>query len=123
VTGGTPATICEAQDGRGATWADDDTIVYSPRLDAGLWRVAAGGGAPQAMTTPDAKKREKTHRFPQVLPGAKAVLFTVGTYDISSFAEARIDVQSLADGTRRTVVEGGTAARYAPTGHLVDAGG
>ncbi|MCA1563574.1 MAG: serine/threonine-protein kinase [Acidobacteria bacterium] len=63
--GGTPVAICEATDVRGATWGTDDTIVFSPRLDAGLYRVSAAGGAPVAVTVPAAERREKTHRFPE----------------------------------------------------------
>ncbi|MDO8681049.1 MAG: protein kinase [Acidobacteriota bacterium] len=118
--GGTPAVICDVQDVRGAAWGADDTIVFAPRLDAGLWRVSAsGGGTPVVVTTPDAQQREKTHRFPELLPDGKTVMFTVGTHDIASFAEARIVVQSLTGGPAKTVIQGGTTAKYLPTGHIV----
>ena len=50
VDGGTPATIC-AYTGlpRGASWAQDETIVFAtnnPESNRGLLRVPAGGGAP-----------------------------------------------------------------------------
>ncbi len=30
VTGGAPVNLCDAESGRGGTWADDDTIIFSP---------------------------------------------------------------------------------------------
>ena len=118
--GGTPALICDVQDVRGAAWGADDTIVFASRLDSGLFRVSAsGGGTPVTLTKPDLKLREKTHRFPELLPDGKTVMFTVGTHDIASFAEARIVVQSLTGGPAKTVIQGGTTAKYLRTGHIV----
>jgi hypothetical protein len=49
------------------------------------------------------------------------VLFTVWTG--ASLDEARIAVLSLETREQRTLIEGGTYARYAPSGHLVYAQG
>ncbi len=119
LSGGAPQTVCEAPAGRGATWAPDDTIILTPNNPAGtgLAHVPAGGGVPQALTTPDNKSNEHSHRWPQILPGGKAVLFTVftgGNPDENSVAVLRLDT-----GERRTLVEGATDGRYIPTGHLV----
>ena len=39
---------------RGASWGPDDTIVFATLAsDSGLWRVPAGGGTPEQLTTPD----------------------------------------------------------------------
>jgi serine/threonine-protein kinase len=120
VTGGAALTLCDATAGRGAAWGPDDTIVFSPNITgsgAGLWRVSANGGTPQELTKPDAKNRELSHRWPQFLPGGKAVLFTAytgGTGDESRIAALRLDT-----GERRTLFEGATYGRYIPTGHLV----
>jgi len=48
------------------------------------------------------------------------VLFTIWT--ASSFDNARIGVLSLETGEHRALVDGGTYARYVPSGHLVYAG-
>jgi serine/threonine-protein kinase len=65
----------------------------------------------------DIKKGEFDHILPQMLPGGKAVLFTVRTSGV--WDEARIVVQALKTGDRRTLIEGGTDARYVPSGHLI----
>ena len=56
---------------------------------------------------------------PQVLPNGEAVLFTLATSTAPDrWDKATIVVQSL-KGQRKTLVEGGSDARYLPTGHLV----
>ncbi len=118
LSGGAPITICEAPDVRGASWGADDTIVYTPQLDAGLMRVAVGGGTPEVLTRPDASRREKTHRYPDVLPNRRGVLFTIGTHDITSFADARIAVYDTATGQFKIIIDGGSDARYQAPGYI-----
>jgi hypothetical protein len=115
-------TLCSASVNRGASWGPDDTIIFTPtNLQSGLFRVSAGGGTPKPVTVPDHKKGELSHRWPQILPGGKAVLVTIWT--ATSFDTARIDLLSLETGKRRTLVEGGAYAQYVPSGHLVYARG
>ena len=78
VTGGAAVTLCDAPDDRGGTWSEDGTIVFTPGEAGGLSRVSSAGGTPEVLTTPDQAAGETSHRWPQALPGGKAVLFTVG---------------------------------------------
>jgi serine/threonine-protein kinase len=117
--GGQPVSLCEAPEVRGATWSPSGTIVFAPRSAGGLQRVAAAGGPCEALTTPDAGRREKSHRFPHALPDGEHVLFTAVSTDTASHDDSRIEVVSLRTGERRVVLEAGRAARYLPTGHLV----
>ena len=55
---------------------------------------------------------------PQLLPGGKAILFSIKKLT-DSWDKGQIVVQSLSGDTRKTVVDGGAAALYVPTGHLV----
>ena len=48
--GGAVQTICDASDGRGASWSVDDVIVFAPAPFGGLFQVPATGGAPVAVT-------------------------------------------------------------------------
>ena len=118
LAGGRPLTICDAPVLRGASWGADGTILFSPYGQAALLRVSDSGGDPKPATKLDPQKREFTHRWPQILPGGKAAIFTIhgatGNYD-----NARIGALLLETGETRTLLEGGTDARYAPTGHLV----
>jgi Tol biopolymer transport system component len=116
--GGRPEALVDVITPRGATWASDDTIVYSPSTDAGLWSVPAAGGTPKLLAEPDPAKGERGYRWPQVLPGGEAVLFVVATSDILSFDDARLLVRSLRTGEQREVARGGVGD-YVSTGHVV----
>ena len=98
----------------GASWGTDDTIIFAALGSTGLQRVRAAGGEPESVTTPDQEKGETAHRWPHILPGGEAVLFTIvkGT-------EFEIALLSLDTGEIRTLLTGGSGPRYASTGHLV----
>jgi serine/threonine protein kinase len=117
--GGGPVTILgDAPIPHGASWASEDTIVYAPNLGSGLMRISSAGGTPQVLTTPDAKQQELSHRWPQLLPG-NTVLFTIQTTTQITYDDARIALLSLETGKWRTLFEGGSYARYVPSGHIV----
>ncbi len=59
-----------------------------------------------------------------MLPGGQHVLFTLATGTaLNRWDTAHIVVQSIATGERKTIIQGGSDARYLPTGHLVYAVG
>ena len=104
---GGPATIlCDAPVPHGASWAVDDTITYAPNFGSGLLRISSAGGTPQTLTTPNAKEQEISHRWPQVLPGGKYVLFTIQVGSAATYDDARIAVLSLQTGKWRTLAPG-----------------
>ncbi|MCH8267337.1 MAG: serine/threonine-protein kinase [Acidobacteria bacterium] len=113
VSGGAVLTLCDAPGSRGGSWGTDKTIVFG-KLGAGLLQVSAAGGTPQELTT--LKEGEAQHFYPHSLPGGKAVLFNVRTGLIET---SRIEVLLLETGEQRELIQGGTHARYVPTGHLV----
>lgn len=118
--GGAPIDVCEAgAECRGVSWSCRNEILFAPTPASGLVRVPADGGRPRAATTLDFARGERTHRWPDVLPGGGHVLFTVAHAGSASFEEADLVVASLDNGDRRTVHRYGSSARYVPTGHLV----
>ena len=118
MTGGAAITLCDAPHGRGRSWGEDGFIVFSPERQNTLWRVSSAGGAPQPLTTLDAG--ELTQRWPQILPGGKAVLYSslspVGDFD---FDKGNLVVQPLPNGVRKVVERGAYYGRDVPSGHLV----
>jgi len=115
--GGVPSPICETVFPRGVSWGDNDTIVLASGFGtSGLSQVPAAGGKPQPVTTKDPATGEEAHRWPQVLPGSRAVLFTAWTRNLD---DSIIMVQRLDTKERRILIRGGSYARYVPTGHLV----
>jgi serine/threonine-protein kinase len=116
ITGGAPVKLGDAPQGTmGASWGVDDTIVYG-RGPAGIWRVSGQGGTPERLVAVDEKKAELAHG-PQLLPGGRAVLFTLATG--GGWNEAQIVVQSLETSERKVLLRGGRDARYVETSHLV----
>jgi serine/threonine-protein kinase len=112
LAGGPVTTLAEiGGNPRGGDWASDGTIVLSPSLRSGLARLPARGGSLQPLTTLDVARGEGSHRWPQVLPGNRWVLFTTGLE--TTFDDARIEAVPLAGGERRLLVERGSYGRYA----------
>jgi serine/threonine-protein kinase len=120
VQGGPAVTLCDAPIDRGGSWGEDGTIVFTPDIVVPLSKISSMGGTPEPLTTLDKQAGDVTHRWPQMLPGGKAVLFTSSNNSIGPIAEhANIDVYSMASGQRKTLQRGGFHARYLPTGHVV----
>lgn len=119
IGGGAPVSLCATESHTGASWADDDTIYFVAANPGGVLRIPAAGGQPEEAATIDFARGERAHRYPCVVPGANAVLFTVSTADAETFNDARIVVLDTRTGRRKTLVEGGTHPRYSPSGHLV----
>jgi eukaryotic-like serine/threonine-protein kinase len=120
LSGGESVVVCECGglDGfLGADWGHDDTIVLSRGWAQGLERVPASGGTPQSVTKVSAKGADRGHLWPEILPGNKAVLFTIFTG--GSLEDFQIAAVSLATGEKKVLIKGGTFGRYAASGHLL----
>jgi serine/threonine-protein kinase len=116
-TGGRPQSLAKAGNPRGGAWGSDDTIVFTPDRLPGtvVWRVSADGGNAAPLTTLAAG--ESMHVFPQLVPGAKYVLYTSigeGGYD-----DANLIAQSLETGARKVIQPGGYHGRIVESGHLI----
>jgi len=113
LAGGSPTRIADLPTGvRGGSWGLDDTVVVGLRTD-GLARVSATGGEIASLTAPEDGRE---HWYPQILPGGRAVLFTASDPVPDS---GDVMVLDLGTGESRTLVVGGVAGHYTPTGHLV----
>jgi len=114
ITGGTPSTMASLTVPFGASWGSEGVLVGQGR--GGIVLVSPTNKAPVRVVSvaPD----EWAHG-PQMLPGGQTVLFTLakGSGD-DRWENAQVVAQSLADGTRRVLIEGADA-RYLPSGHLV----
>ena len=106
--------LCAAQNLLGARWGADDTIVF--RATWG-WHHAGVRRWRHARSSHPLTGTEEIGHGPQVLPGEKAVLFTLG--DGTNWDDAQIVVYSLETGERKVLIDGGRDARYVPTGHVV----
>jgi len=120
VTGGPPVTLCplDSAQSRGATWAEDGTIVFATSGPTGLQKVSADGGTSMVLTTPNRERGEADHLWPEFLPGGHALLFTI-TQAAGGTDDGQVAVLDLRTGTQKTLLRGGTHAHYVQSGHLV----
>jgi eukaryotic-like serine/threonine-protein kinase len=120
VTGGAAVSVGYAANPRGASWDGQKTIIFAPSQDGPLQQVSNEGGVSRPLT--QLEKADITHRWPEVLPGGKAVAFVAAPRD-TSVASDRILVRSLQTGEQRDFGQGVTYPRYVPSGHLIYAQG
>ena len=117
VLGGPSETLCSLDSPlAGASWGVDDTIVFATRNREGLFLVAAAGGEPEKLTTPDAEAGE-SHLWPEILPGGRDALFTIHTGAGSE--DKRIALLNLETLEQAPLIPVGSRASYAATGHIV----
>src|SRR5204863_774542 len=69
------------------------------------------------LTTLDRGKGEVSHRWPQVLPGNKAILFT--TWTGPGFEQQSVELLILENNERRVLVRGGGTPRYVSAGYVI----
>jgi serine/threonine-protein kinase len=100
---------------RGGAWSEDGSIIVTLSGTGGLFRIPEGGGSPTALT--QLAEGETTHRWPQSLPGSRAVVYTANN-SVTGFDAASIKIRSL-DGSTKTIQRGGTYGRiiHTPRGH------
>jgi serine/threonine-protein kinase len=122
--GGPPIPICKLTgDPRGASWSDDDTIVFAvASTTSGLLSVPAAGGEPKIVTKPDPTRGESYYRYyhPAALPQHRGILYTVF---VGTSGASQIAVFDFATGQSKTLIRGGSQPEYLPTGHIVYAAG
>ncbi len=111
-------TICRTALPAGFSWGPNGRIIFANHGGGGLWQVTDAGGTPEALTTPDSARAERSHRLPHVLPDGRALLFTIqrspGGWD-----DAQVAVRSLVTGEQKVLVESAADARYVTSGHVV----
>jgi Tol biopolymer transport system component/predicted Ser/Thr protein kinase len=116
--GGAPIAICNAPlFARGESWSSDGQIIFGTTA-SGLFRVPASGGTPSPLTTIEASRGERTHRFPQVLPNGHLIFLLLsekpentGVY-AASLSKPGERVKLLATGTNAVYAPGADGKGY-----------
>ena len=112
LTGGAVVTICDASGlFYGASWGAGDVIVFSQ--GGRLRRVPSVGGQPTDIAVPDSSRKE-AYRFPELLPGGRAAVFTALTDSGPS-----LQAVTLADRVVTTLGQRGMSPHYVDGGYLV----
>ena len=104
------------QETYGASWAEDDRILFGTDRSSGLWmNWVTSDRLPEQVSTLDAAAGERNHAWPHWLPNGNA-LFTV-------IRDGPIESAELAvlypDGRHKRLGISGTQPRYSSTGHIV----
>jgi len=113
VSGGLPATLCDARVGTGGAWNRDDVILFSTLGGAGVSRVSATGGEVRSVIRPDLKRRETDFFDPWFLPDGRHFLY----FSFSGQKEVRgVYLASLDGGTNQRLLGDDSSAVYAVSG-------
>ena len=118
VEGGGAVPLGELPAMTGGDWDDDNNLIIGTGApsSAGVLRMPPTGGAATPML--ELASGELFHAHPQILPGGKALLVeVVGTPP--SQDNFTIDVVSIPDRRRKTLVRGVGSPRYVASGHLL----
>ena len=119
LSGGAATTLADYDMFHGGDWSRDGWIYWTAQYPGGIVRIRDSGGAIEPVTTLDEQKAERSHRFAHLLPDEQAIIYTVASGDIDSYDDARIELFDLRTKQKKTLLTGGTAAVYSPSGHIV----
>ena len=117
--GGPSQLITDGGNGRGGTWNEDGTILFTPYWRNELYRVPASGGARVPVTKLDPALGETTHRWPWFLPDGKHFLFLAGSHKTKADSDVNaIYIGSLDSPERTLLLRARSNVLYA-NGHLI----
>ena len=113
IKGGVPLELCAVTAlHRGASWATDGRIIFSPAMNTPLMQVDDTGGVPRPLTEIDSARGERSHRWPEVVAEHRAVVFTVGSSAVRhDYDDAEIRLASLDTGETRLLATGARTSR------------
>jgi len=112
INGGVPVALCDVQQFLGASWGEDNTIVYA-QDPGGVMRISGNGGTSESLI----KAKSGVFDGPQILPDGESVLYAAYA-NPQNPTSARIMVQGGKPGEPKELFAG-YGARYLPTGHIV----
>jgi Tol biopolymer transport system component len=109
VAGGPVQVICDAPEGRGASWSSRRVIIFTPNIFEPLYKVPEGGGTPEKITD---LKPGWTHRNPYFLPDGDHFLFTARDTGATAAPAGSLYGASLSGEKPRQVLELASNVQY-----------
>ena len=67
VDGSEPVRLADAGTSSGGCWLEDDTILFTPTWNSGLYRIDANGGEPKPFLVPKDRASHYAYTWPFVL--------------------------------------------------------
>ncbi len=114
-SGGPVTVLADAPNPRGASWNQQNVIIYEPDYRDTLWRISALGGAATPLTKFEGDK-DTTHRWPVFMPDGEHFIFFATNH--SGNSEQGVYFGSLKDGSYKHVIDSDSSAQYA-SGYLL----
>jgi len=112
-TGGPPFVVCDAPNGRGASWNNEDVIIFSPKFDrTGISRVSASGGPVSVILKVDSTKNMSNARWPQFLPDGKHFIYTTQASKRTSEFSGQVYVASVDGSVDKLLMDLSTNVEY-----------
>jgi len=111
LAGGAPLTICDAPAGRGGSWSNSGTIVFSPTFTEALLQVPATGGTPSPATK--LSDQYTTHRWPWFLPDGRHFLYLAANHAATTTANTAVFWASLDGKDNKLLFASRSSAIYA----------
>jgi serine/threonine protein kinase len=74
--GGPVRTLCTSRNGKGGSWNNEGTIVFTPDSNTPIFAVSSEGGEPRQITELDTSRGDNSHRHPWFLPDGRHFIYT-----------------------------------------------
>jgi eukaryotic-like serine/threonine-protein kinase len=107
--GGPIQIVCDAPEGRGASWSPRGIIVFTPNITEPLYKVAEGGGTPQKITE---TQPGWTNRNPYFLPDGDHFLYTLRDTSATRAPVGALYGASLSGEKPRQILERASNVQY-----------
>ncbi len=111
-----PQQLAAVRDGRGGSWNRDGILLFAPDPAGAIYRIAASGGAPVAVTTVDAAAGETAHLRPSFLPDGRHFLYLIKA---ERAASSGVFVGALDSPLKKRLLPNDNAPRFAPPDWLL----
>jgi serine/threonine-protein kinase len=97
------------------TWGSGEAIIFE---DSGTLFAQSPASKPTILARPDVSKSEVFYYSPSLVPGHKAIVFSVIESNTATFDEASIVVRDLETGAQKVLLKGGMSPRVLAAGFL-----
>jgi Tol biopolymer transport system component/tRNA A-37 threonylcarbamoyl transferase component Bud32 len=117
ITGGPARSIADTTGGLGGSWSEDGMIVFARDSRGPIYRVAATGGTPVAVTELDKTLEETVHVGPRFLPGGKRFMYLARSSKREN--DFIVYLGSLDSRERKKLVDSTGWPGFSPPGYLL----
>ena len=114
--GGVTTTLSPSRNGKGGTWNQDGTIVFTPDSNTSLFAVSANGGETRQLTHFSEDRGDNSHRHPFFLPDGRRFLYMARSVRGS---DANTVIVGSLDGDPDIEITRSPAAAMYAAGHLL----